>query len=148
IRERIQRRRMVDMVDGDGDSSDIAGGLPVAGLVGEAVGARVAGIGRIGEGAVGIKGEGSVGGCAYQNSGERVSLHVRVIAEYAGSGEGEGGILIGAVGVVCGGRCIVDGIDGDGDGGGIAVNGSIVGCVGETVRAVVVFVGRVGVGSI
>src|SRR5205814_1204295 len=60
--------------------------------VGEAVGAEVIRVRRVGEGAVGVEGEAAVRGAGDHRGGEGLAVRVRVVGQYAHRGPG-GGVL-------------------------------------------------------
>src|SRR5262249_57162247 len=71
-------------------------------------------------------------------------VQVAAVAQFAGGGHVEGGVLVRAVAVVGRPRRVVDRVDRDAHRGHVAVGLAVVGLVGEGVGAVVVGGRRVG----
>src|SRR6185437_16307891 len=113
-------------------------GRAVVGLVGEAVRAVVVGVRGVGERPIGVQCHGVMLRGGDQNRGQRIAIDVGVVGQHAAGRDDERGVFIGRVAVVDGRRRIVDRVDRDRHGGDVAVVGSVVGLVGEPVRAVVV----------
>ena len=84
---------LIGGIDGDRHCCRITGGSTVIGPVGEAVGAGVACRGGIGEGSVGVEGEGPVGGVAHQLGSQGLTLRIGIIAQDTRGCYGEGGVL-------------------------------------------------------
>ena len=80
------RRCGRDWCHGQMDAGNIAVGAAVIGLVGEAVGAAVAGVRRVGERAVGVEPERAMRRAGDQHGGERVAVGVGVVGQDALSG--------------------------------------------------------------
>ncbi len=139
-------RRLIDVVDRDGDGRGTAGRVAVGRLVGEAVAAVEVGGRRVGEGAVAGELEGAVSGGGHEHGGQRVLVGVGVVGQHAGGRHAEHGVLVDRIAVVAGRRR--RGGNGEGDRGGVAVTGAIVGLVGEAVGAEEAGVGRVGEGAV
>jgi len=76
-------RRVVDRVHREGHGGDVAVGLTVIRLVGEAVAAVVIGARRVGERTIGVQRQRAVGRAADQDGREAVAVHVAVIAQHA-----------------------------------------------------------------
>src|SRR5207302_1746110 len=77
---------------------------------------------------------------SYQHDGEGVAIDVAVVGQDATRrGDGQRRVLVGGVTVVARHGRVVDRVDLDGHGGGVAeVDGGVLGLVGEAVAAVVV----------
>src|ERR1700755_68086 len=86
-----------------------------------------------------------MGGSGHLDCGHAGSVDVGVVGQHVAV---EGGVLECGHRVVVGHRSVVDRVDGDGDGGDIAVDGAVVEFVCERVGAGVVEGGRVGVGAV
>src|SRR5665213_3263220 len=94
--------------DVDGDRGEIAVGGAVVGAVGKAVAAVVVGGREVSEAAVGVEIQHSMTDVTYENCGQRVALHIRIVGKNAGRGGNnerhvfQRGICV----VVAGGRVI------------------------------------------
>ena len=80
---------------------------------------------------------------------QRIAVHVGVIRQHVGQGEGR--VFVGdeaRARVVIGNRGVIDGINGEVNGGQVRVEQAIVGAVGEAVWTVVVERGGVGEGAV
>ena len=83
----IDQRSVIDRRDRQRHGGDVAVEAAVVGLVGEAVAAVVVGVGRVGEGAVGVQSQRAVGRAADEHRAQRIAVHIAVVAEHAGSGD-------------------------------------------------------------
>src|SRR5665213_716701 len=72
--------------DVDGDRGEIAVGGAVVGAVGKAVAAVVVGGREVSEAAVGVEIQHSMTDVTYENCGQRVALHIRIVGKNAGRG--------------------------------------------------------------
>ena len=100
IRPFGERWRIVDRSDRDGGSGHIGVRSTVIGSISKGVRAVEIRIGRVGEGAVGIEGEGAVCRADDLDSGKRITVHVGVVSENARCSHIKHRVLIGAVGVL------------------------------------------------
>src|SRR5665213_1753750 len=78
--------RVVHGSDIDGDRGEIAVGGAVVGAVGKAVAAVVVGGREVSEAAVGVEIQHSMTDVTYENCGQRVALHIRIVGKNAGRG--------------------------------------------------------------
>ena len=119
--------------------------LSVGDVVGEGVGARVVGVGGVGDGPVTVDDGGPVGRVGHGGNRERVTVYVAVVRQ---DGDGDGGVFGGGLGVVDGGGSVVGASNGDGDGGGVGPAVPVGDVIGEGVGPVEVGVGGVGDGPV
>ena len=131
-------RRVVHRGDGDHDRRH--GGLrrAVARPVGEAVAPVEIGSRGVAEAAVGVQGQGTVGRPARQHRRQRCTVEVRIVAQYAGGGDRQGRVFVGAVAVVGRERRVVDTGDREADHGARGAAVAVANRVSERVGAVVV----------
>ena len=106
---------------------------PVVGLVGEAVGADVAGRRDVADRAVGAQGQAAVADVGHQDRGQGVAVGVGVVGQDARGGDHEGRVLGRGVRVGHRDRGGIGGGHGQADGGGVRVDRPVVGLVGEAV---------------
>ncbi|CAH0347782.1 hypothetical protein AQB9606_00001 [Aquabacterium sp. CECT 9606] len=137
---------VVDGVDGDGDGGQGGVGRAIVGLVGEGVGAIEVGGWRVGVAAIGVEHQGTVAGAGDQGGAQGLVVGIGVIGQHGAAVEHA--VFVDRGTVVHGHGRVVDGVDGDGDGGQVGVGRAIVGLVGEGVGAVEVGGRRVGVAAI
>src|SRR5207245_1439572 len=81
---------------------------------------------HVAERTVGVDGDAAVARVGDLGGGEGVAVGVGVVAQHAGGGGSQGGVLVGGVGVVHGHGGVVDGGDGDVDGGDVRIRGALV----------------------
>src|SRR5205823_5715032 len=103
-----RHRGVVDRGNGQGDGGHVAVQGTVVGLVGEGVAAVVVSCRRVRERPVGVQRQGAVRRAADQGGGEGVAVHVGIVAQQAGGGDGQGRVLRGGVAVVGGNGGVVD----------------------------------------
>src|SRR5205814_542772 len=101
------------VADGEGDGGGVAAGAAVAGVVGEAVAAHVAGGGRVAEGAVGGQCGGAVARANDELRCQSIAVRVGVIGQHARRGDGERVVVGNAVAVVDGHGRLVGDIEGN-----------------------------------
>ena len=90
-------------LDGDGDGGEVALIRPVAGLVGEAIGAVEVHVRGVGEAAVRVEAQRAVRRPAHQRRRQRIAVKVSVVRQHAGRRrQREHVVLANAVGVVRG----------------------------------------------
>ena len=133
---------MVDRRDGDRDRTGRRTTMAVVHDHREGVGAGPVGVGGVGVAAVGVHHDLAVGRVAALAIGQRVAVHV--VADDLAA---DGGALGRGLAVIADGGRVIDRRDGDGDGAG---GGAVAGVHrhGESVGAVEVLVGRVGVAAV
>ena len=145
IRIVVRDGGIVDRVDGDRHGCNGTGAGSVADGVGEAVGAVVVGVRGVGEGAIRVERQGAVCRSVDEGGGEGIAVDIAVIGEHA---RRQAVVLVECERVVLGDGGVVDGVDGDRDGGGVARRGAVGDGVGEGVGAVVVRIRGVGEGAV
>ena len=97
---RLDEGRLTGRCDRQGHGGGTAGGQPVGVVVGEAVRAHEVGRRGIGERAVAVERERAVCGAGDERRGQRRVVRVGVVAQHAGLGDGQGGVLTGVIAVV------------------------------------------------
>src|ERR1035438_10444368 len=102
-------RGVIHRGDVDGDRGEIAVGGAVVCAVGERVAAVVVGGREVGEAAIGIEIQHSMTDVTYKHRGQRVALHIRVVGENAGGGDGQTNVFQLGIGVVVGDGRVVHG---------------------------------------
>ena len=95
-----RHRRVVHRIDGEIDGGDVGIRGPVIRLVGEAVGAVIIGVRRIGEGAVAVQRQGAMGRASDHGAGQRIVFRVGVVAQHTRRRDVERRVLVGDEGVV------------------------------------------------
>ena len=116
------------------DGGDIAVVFSIVGLVGECVNAAEGRVWYVGEGTIGVEGQGAVGWIANLDRGQRIVISICVIAQHARYRYGQSNPKGGSVGIVYRNRRIIGGSSHyNANGGDIAVKFSVVRFVGEAV---------------
>ena len=132
-------RRVIDAANRHGDGCGVGPALPVRDRVGDRVRAVEVRVRRIDDLAA-HDGRGAVGRGGDVGDGQRIAVHIRVVAQDV---DRDGGVLGGRGRVVCSHRGVVHRGHGDGHGGGIGVPVTVADRVGDRVGAVVVGIRRV-----
>src|ERR1035437_3368342 len=117
---RVVHRRNVD-----GDRGEIAVGGAVVRAIGERVAAVVVGGREVSETAVGIEIQHSMTDVTYENGGQRVAVHIRVVGKNARSSDGQTSVFECGISVVDGHGRVVHGNDGDRHGSGVGKDGPV-----------------------
>src|SRR5665213_1662111 len=125
----------------DGDRGEIAIGGAVVGAVGEGVAAVVVGGGEVSETTVGVEIQHSMTDVTYENRGQRVAFHIRVVGENARSRDGQLDVFKSRVSIIVGDGRVVHGNDDDRHRAG-GQSGAIGNGVVENHRAVEICGGR------
>src|SRR6185295_2573143 len=106
--------------------------------VGEAVVAVVVGVGHVGKAALGVEDQTAMSDVAHEPGGQDVAIHIGVVAQDAGNGNGQRHVFERGVGIVDRNGIVANRHDVDGDGGDVSGNHAVVGTVAEAFVAVVV----------
>src|ERR1035437_3446750 len=130
---RVVHRRNVD-----GYRGEIAIGGAVVRAIGERVAAVVVGGREVSETTVGVESQGAMTDVTYENGGQRVAVHIRVVGKNARSSDGQTNVFECGISVGHRDRGVIHRSDVDGDRGEIAIGGAVVCAIGERVAAVVV----------